>query len=134
MDNFYYRYLETTETKNLTTSELAPHVWGAFSFEGDLMVALKNKQSAAFPGIKEMAKSIPRAQQPKVRFGLWAEVAELTVEHGKLILKSEINWGFPDYTDPAKALQKVTIFEYDDLARFRKELALKLEDVCELFL
>jgi hypothetical protein len=47
---------------------------------------------------------------------------------------SEINWGFPDFQDPSKRLQKIVNFNYDELAVFRKQLALKLEEAAELFL
>lgn len=133
LDNFHYRYLETTLNKNLKTQELMSGVYGAMSFEDNMVEALRNKNSSAFPGIKEMAKSIPPASKPKVRYSLMVEVLELSAEKGKLILKSEINWDFPDYQDPSKRLQKQLTFTYPELAVFRKELALKLEEVCELF-
>lgn len=134
MDNFYYRYLETSESKNLKTTELRNHTWGAVSFESSMVEALKVKEPKAHQGILELAKSIPKAQKPLVRYGMWTEVAELTAEHGKLKLVAEVNWDFPNFTDTTKTSQKTIIFEYADLAQFRKELALKLESIAELFL
>lgn len=133
LDNFYYRYLETTTDKNLKTQELSPQKFGAISFESDMQQALKAPHLLAKPGIIELAKSVPRAQKPQVRYALWAEVTELSVEHGKLKLVAEINWGFPDFTSKEKWLQKKVDFSYQDLGAFRKQLALKLEEACELF-
>ena len=134
MDNFYYRYLETTVNQNLTTRKLAPHLWGARSTETSMVDALKIQNPIAKKGIIELAKSVPKAQGPAVQYELLADVEELTPEHGKIIFVAQINWGFPDFENEEKQFKKTVIFKYDDLAQFRKELAQKLEEVCESFL
>jgi hypothetical protein len=68
-----------------------------------------------------------------VRYSLSAKVQELTPEHGQLVLGSEINWDFPEFKDPSMRISKTISFKYEDLAQFRKELALKLEEACTLF-
>ncbi len=126
MDNFCYRYLETTTDKDLKTSELADHVWGAQSSESDMMSALKVQNRATKELIMELAKSVPKAEGPVVHYSLRAQVKDLVADHGHLVLVAEV-----------KALQTVkkeVVFKYDDLAQFRKGLALKLEEVCEIFL
>lgn len=134
MDNFYYRYLETAENKDLHTTEISPGVFGATSFESNMVDALKIKNPAARPGIMELAKSIPKAQKPMVRFALYTKVKELDVDHGELIITSEISWDFPEFQDSQKRTKKDVIFKYSDLGQFRKELALKLEEAAEIFL
>lgn len=134
MDNFYYRYLETTTDKNLKTGPLAPHLWGARSAEGSMVDALKIENPVAKKGIIELAKAVPKAQGPRVQYELMADVEELTPDHGEIIFVSSINWGFPDYDDPARQFKKTVTFKYEDLAQFRKELALKLEEACSIFL
>ena len=134
MDNFYYRYLETTTHKNLKTSSLGLHLWGAQSAENSMVEALKIKNPAAKRGIIDLAKTTPRELGPSVKYELLANVEELTADHGKIRFVSAINWGFPDYTDPERQLKRTVIFCYEDLAQFRKQLALKLEEACEIFL
>lgn len=134
MDNFYYRYLETTVDQNLKTMKLADHIWGARSREPSMVDALKVTNPEAKKGIIEMAKAYPKSQSPEVRYELSANVEKLTVDQGKLTLSSVINWGFPDFNDSSKVYSKKIVFIYDDLGQFRKELALKLEEVCEGFL
>lgn len=129
LDNFFYRYLETTLTKNLHTTELAPKTFGAVSFE-TMLEALKKPHPEAKAGIIALAKDDRTAQ---VRFGLWIEINDLTQDYGKMRIVSEINWGHPEYQDASKRIQKVVIFEYDDFGVFRKKLALKLEEASELF-
>jgi hypothetical protein len=133
MDNFYYRYLETVESQNLKTSQLGECVWGAVSFESSMVEALKVKQPVAHTGILELAKRVPKAQKPLVRYGLWVEVRELDPERGHLILTSEIAWDFPDFKDQGKTFRKNIDFKYQDFQVYRKELALKLEEACSLF-
>lgn len=68
-----------------------------------------------------------------VRYGLWVEVNQLSPEEGEMIFTAEINWGFPDFNDSSKRLKREVKFTYGDLGQFRKELALKLEEVSEIF-
>lgn len=129
LDNFYYRYLETTLSKDLHTTELLPHVFGAVSFES-MLEALKKPNAAAKAGIIEAAKA---DRNGTIRFGLWVAVTELTQDRGSMKIVSEINWGHPDFEDPSKRIQKVVKFDYDELFVFRKQLALKLEEASDLF-
>lgn len=134
MDNFYYRYLETTVDQNLKTQKLSDHVWGARSKETSMVDALKISNPEARKGIIAMAKTHPKSENPEVRYELSVNVEKLTSDQGKLTLMAKIDWGFPDFTNQEKKFSKKVIFTYDDLAQFRKELALKLEEVCEGFL
>jgi hypothetical protein len=134
MDNFYYRYLETTTDKNLKTTSLAPHLWGIKTTEPSMVDALKIQNPVAKKGIIELAKSVPKAEGPSVQYELLANVEELESDHGEIQFVAVINWGFPDFNDISKQFKKTVIFKYDDLAQFRKELALKLEEACEIFL
>lgn len=133
MDNFYYRYIETTESKDLKTQKLADNLWGAQSFESNMVEALKNPNPNTKPHVMELAKRIPKAQKPMVRYTLAALHGTLPAEKGKVQLIAEISWDFPNFSDSSKSFQKTKNFEYADIAVFRKGLALALEDVCSLF-
>ena len=134
MNNFYYRYMETTTDRDMKTQSFGPHLWGAKSSETSMVDALKITNPEAKKGIIEMAKAVPKAMGPKVEYELMCDVQELKPEHGQLLLTAAINWGHPDYRDPSKVFKTSVVFKYGDLAQFRKELALKLEEVCEIFL
>lgn len=134
MDNFFYRYLETTIDKNLKTKNIAPHLWGAMSRETSMQEALKIQNPLVKKGMIEMAKTYPKSQNPEVRYELLADVKELTADHGSLQFISKINWGFPEFNEEGKRFEKTVNFTYTDLAEFRKHLALKLEEACEIFL
>ena len=134
MDNFYYRYLETASSRDLKTQDLGNKTWGAVSFEDSMVDALKTKNPKTRPGIMELAKAVPKAQHPKIRLGLKAVVHELTADRGHLTLISEVSWDFPEFTDAHKSAVSKVEFKYDGLDQFRKQLALKLESACELFI
>lgn len=133
LDNFYYRYIETSISNDLHTTEILPGVFGALSFESNMVDVLKKPHPDAKAGIIDLAKRIPRDQRPMVRYGLWVEVKDLSQDYGKMKIVSEINWGFPEFQDNSKRLQKTVNFEYNDYQIFRKELALRLEEAAELF-
>lgn len=133
LDNFYYRYLETTESKNLKTTQLDKTTWGAMSFESSMMEALKSKNPKTHPGVMEMAKTIPRVQNPKIRLSLKVDVHELKQDQGHLTLTSEVHWDFPTFSDSQKRAMEKVEFKYGSFDQFRKMLALKLEEVCTLF-
>lgn len=134
MDNFYYRYLETTTHKNLRTQKLGLHLWGVKSTESSMVDALKITNRTAKEGIIDLAKSVPRSEGPLVQYELLADVEELTPDHGRLEIVSIIDWGFPDFNLESKRLKKTVHFKYTDIAQFRKELAQKLEEACDIFL
>jgi hypothetical protein len=133
LNNFYYRYLETTQNKNLATQELAPHAWGTLSYETNMVEALKTKNPLTKSHLIDFAKAHPKATNPRIRYGLWVEVKELKAEHGELKIISEVSWDFPEFLNKEKGARKTIVFKYDDLGVFRKELAKKLEEACELF-
>lgn len=133
MDNFLYRYLDTTEDKNLKTFEIAPYIYGAESFESSMVEALKISDASTKAGIMELAKTVPKAQRPTVKYRLQTQIKELTPDRGHLIITALVNWDFPHFMDRTKMTKREVEFKYNDLTQFRKELALKLEAACELF-
>lgn len=133
LDNFIYRYLETSESKNLKAFEIAPHIYGSESFENSMVEALKISDPVIKTGIMELAKSVPKAQKPTVKYRLQATVKELTSDRGHLVITASVNWDFPQFFDKSKISKREVDFKYNDLTQFRKELALKFEAACELF-
>jgi len=133
MDNFLYRYLETTENKDLKTYQIAPYIYGAESFESSMVEALKLTDPTTKSGIMELAKSVPKALKPMVKYRLQTRIKELSPEKGHLIITASVSWDFPHFIDKNKFSHREIDFRYNDLGQFRKELALKLETVCELF-
>lgn len=134
MDNFYYRYIETSLAQNLKTQQIGEHLWGAVSEESSMVDALKLQNPIAKKGIIDLAKFTPREKGPKVRYMIAADVKKLLPEAGSIDFIAEINWGFPDFNDESKIQRKVVNFKYADIAEYRKELALRLEEVSEIFL
>ena len=133
LENFFYRYLETSESKGLKVAQLNQNTFGAQSFESSMVDALKMKNPSVHPGVLELAKRVPKAQKPSVKLSLSVVIKELTSDRGELLITGEVDWGFPDFSQSETRAQKVVKFIYDDLAVFRKQLALKIEEACEIF-
>lgn len=133
LENFFYRYLETTDDKGLKVAALGEKTFGAVSLESSMVEALKIKNPEAKPGIMELAKSVPKAQKPQVQYGLRVKVDELDADRGHLVIMASISWDFPNFSAREKSVVKKVDFKWQELAQFRKELALKLEEACELF-
>lgn len=133
--NFLYRYLETSTDKDLKIENSTLGVLKAESFESNMGEAFKIKDPIIKEGVKELAKSVPKEQKPKVRYTLTTSLEDISANQGKIIIESMVNWDFPEFNSHSKKLKShKIIFEYNDPNVFRKNLALKYEEACELFL
>jgi hypothetical protein len=133
LENFFYRYLETTEDKGLKVRELAPRVLGARSRESQWREILKINNPLVKPSLLDEAKANPRASGAKTEYELSVEVKELSAQRGELMIKAIIRWDGRDFSDPTKCSEKKILFTYNELSEFRKKLALRLEEACEYF-
>ncbi len=133
--NFLYRYLETSSDKNLPIVNATPGTLKAQSFESNMGDAFKIQDPAIKEGIKSLAKTVPREEKPKIQYSLTTVIEDISGNAGKIVIISQVNWDFPEFNEHSKnAKSKKIIFEYSDPNIFRKELALKYEEACELFL
>ena len=134
MNNFYYRYLETSLDKNLQTQELAPQVLGAQSTESNSMEILKIKNPQVRPHLIEAAKTLASRGGLILTYELSAHLQEISPEKGLIVIRSLIDWSKTPVELSQKMQEKKVVFEYHSLGEFRKNLALKLEEACEIFL
>lgn len=132
--NFLYRYLETTEDKNIKIKNLDAKTLSAESFESNMGDAFKISDPEIKEGIKTLAKSVPREQKPRVQYSLTTTLEDLRDESGKIEITAKVNWNFPDFEDKKGSYKKKKVtFVYNDPFVFRKELALRFEEACDLF-
>ncbi len=132
--NFLYRYLETSSDKNIKIESPDEKTLLARSFEGNMGEAFKITDPDIKEGIKHLAKSVPREEKPKVQYSIKTTLDDLRGDQGTITIEAKVNWGFPDFSDrPGMYKNKKTVFTYNDPNIFRKELALRFEEVCELF-
>ncbi len=132
--NFLYRYLETSSDKDIRIKNADEKTLLAESFEFNMGDAFKISDSEVKEGIKNLAKSVPREQKPCVQYSLKTVLEELKGDSGKILFEAKINWNFPEFSDQKGTYKKKTAeLVYNDPNVFRKQLALKYEEVCELF-
>lgn len=133
--NFLYRYLETSADKDIPIHHATEKSLTATSYENNMGEAFKISDPEIKEGIKSLAKSVSRELNPKVRYSLQTDIVDLKGESGKIEITAEVNWGYPDYqNNPESSKRKKIVFQFQDIAAFRKGLALKYEEACELFL
>ncbi len=132
--NFLYRYLETSTDKDIAIVSSDAKTLLAQSFESNMGEAFKTSDIEVKEGVKHLAKTIPRTENPRVQYSLKTTLQDLHGDNGVILIESKINWGFPDFHDQKGNHKKKQVrLEYHDPAVFRKELALKYEEACELF-
>lgn len=132
--NFLHRYLETSTDKNLQIQNLDEKTLAAISHEENLGEAFKISAAEIKAGITRLAKSVPREEKPCVQYSLKSIFEDLRGDYGKIIIESKVSWGFPEFKEEVGSYKKKRVlFEYHDPNIFRKELALKFEEACELF-
>jgi hypothetical protein len=132
--HFLYRYMETSSDKNIQIQSIDQKTLMAKSFEGNMGEAFKTTDSEIKEGIKGLAKNVPRDEKPRVEYSLITVLEELKEDSGKIIIETRVNWNFPTFeVEKGFYKSKRVSFNYNDPNVFRKELALKYEEACELF-
>lgn len=132
--NFLYRYMETSSDKNIQIQSIDQKTLMAVSYESNMGDAFKILDPEIKEGIKGLAKSVPREQKPRVQYSLKTILEEFKEDSGKIIIEAMINWNFPNFeVQKGSYKSKRVSFIYNDPNIFRKELALKYEEACELF-
>ena len=134
MDNFLYRYLETSESQNLSTQQLAEKIFGCVSYESNMVSALKIGHPSIKPKLINFAKSVPKSQGPRIQYSILVNLKDFKSQVGEILITTQVSWDFPHFENKDNNFTKNISFKYEDLTQFRKELALKLEDACSIFL
>lgn len=133
-NNFIYRYLETSNYKNIQIQSADSKTLIAESFESNMGNAFKHSNKEIKNGIKILAKAVSREENPRVKYILKTTLEDFKNDSGKIIIEACVDWGFPDFLNNKSTSQKRTVdFLYRDPNNFRKELALKYEEACEIF-
>lgn len=132
--NFIYRYLENSSHKNIQIERLDEKTFIANSFESNMGDAFKISDKEIKEGIKSLAKSVPREHNPRVKYSLKTTLEDFKMDSGKILIEATVDWGFPDFLNHSSSCKKRRVsFSYNDPNVFRKELALKYEEACEIF-
>ena len=133
-NNFLHRYLETSVDNNILIQSQDSKTLLAESFESNMGDAFKISDQEIKGGIKALAKAVPREQNPRVKYSLKTTLEDFKGDSGKILIEAAVDWGFPDFSNQnSTSKKKHVIFSYNDPNLFRKELALKYEEACEIF-
>ena len=132
--NFLYRYIETSSDKDLKIKSINNNILIAESFEVNMGNAFKISDPIIKEAIKNLAKNTPREDKPAVKYSLKTTIHEILGEHGRIEIEAQVNWDFPEFSPTSQKCKiKKVLFEFEDPSTFRKMLALKYEEACEIF-
>ncbi|MFP5491570.1 MAG: hypothetical protein ACLGG0_08720 [Bacteriovoracia bacterium] len=103
--------------------------------ETNMGQALKTNHAGIKEAVKNLAKTIPREQNPAIVSRVKVEIHQLTADLGKITLTAHVNWAHPEHSwDNQAKIEKKKVLVWNDLTEFRKGFPLALEEVCDLFL
>ena len=135
LNNFVYRYMESPSTGKIVVDVHDNKKFLAVGVETQIMEALKAINPETKKGIIELAKAHAKKVGPQVQYILGCEVLDWVPrsESGKVRVWANVSWDFPNFQNKENANTLEKTIEFDDIMVFRKQLALMLEDVCEVF-
>jgi len=137
LDNFAFRYLETSHSKNIQTEFLGEGIYSVHSFELEPMSALKIQDQKAKKGIVTLAKrfSSTKGVGLKVKLELLCDTSKVVNGSGTIQCHAVINWNMDnDFEDDIDFTSKKSVsYDFSDILDLRNKLALLLEDVCTIF-
>ena len=130
LENFAYRYLETSVMSNLTCFKQGNCYW-VESIESDVFSALKWNHKRLKPILIELCKEFPGKLSKKISLKL---MLGTEVFDDYVLCKSIINWDFPLYKDESKQIGNIEKLHFTDLLELRNHHASVLEKVSCLFI
>ncbi|WP_127717243.1 hypothetical protein [Halobacteriovorax sp. HLS] len=138
LDNFAYRYLETSSCTDIHSQKKSDHHFYVESEDTDVMSILKTKDPIAKPALIQLAKkfSSTKGVGIKVKYELHCRFTELNSDNtGELECFSIINWNSDQNFKVEEGLhvKKSSKLKFSDPLILRNKLALLLEEVCEIF-
>ena len=134
LNNFCHRYMDTSTQSNIKT-QIDGDLFYAESIEGNILEALKISYRPVKDKVIALAKKYPtQKENQRVKFILEVNVVDLQSNSGELKISSVVQCDYPKYQNMDLEIRKTIQYTYDDILDFRKELALKLEEVCEIII
>ena len=130
LENFAYRYIETSKYKEIKCQKMAQNYY-VESIEPDVVNALKMASSELKPKLIELCKQHPGPESKKIQVKYWIGTK---IDNDKQVTCfASISWDFPEFKNKEKCLYKEEVFKFDDPMLLRNKHAAILENVCTLF-
>ena len=138
LENFAYRYLETSSHQNIIGQKISDSHFFVESIESDPIKALKVSDVIAKKGIITLAKrfSASKGLGLKVQQQLHINFKDLNSNgSGSIECFSKLNWNIDNNFKDEEGMfvLKSSSLKFDDPIILRNKLALLLEEVCEIF-
>ena len=130
LENFAYRYLETSKNKNIRC-KVEENLYWVESVEPDILECLKWNNKEVKSELIALCKNFPGQESKKIQVKLRLETK---IKNNKAISLAEINWDFPNFVSKENCLVKQNVHEFEDLLDLRNRHAAWLEELTDLFI
>jgi hypothetical protein len=131
LENFAYRYLETSTQSNIKCQFDGNDYWVS-SIESDVVAALKWDNAQLKSSLIALCKEYSGAKSKEIKIKLL--LGSKIVDEGKVECYSMINWNFPNFEKAeGKYLEKTEQITFDDPMVLRNTHAAHLENVASIF-
>jgi hypothetical protein len=130
LENFAYRYLETSENQNINCL-LEGHKFWVESTENDILEALKWKNKEVKAALIDLCKEYPgpRSKEISIRLEL-----NSTLKENKIHCQALINWDFPEFKSKDKEILRESTHHFEDYFELRNKHASWLEELTDIFI
>ena len=131
LENFAYRYLETSSQEGIKCQFDQNHFWVS-SIESDVVAALKWDNPELKKSLIDLCKKYPGAKSKDIAIKL--TLGSKIISDEKVECYSEINWNFPNFEkEEGMYLSKSEHVTFEDIMVLRNTHAAYLEKVASIF-
>ena len=129
LENFAYRYLETSTMKGIKCQFENDHFW-VESIEPNIIEALKWTNQELKNRIIDLCKKYPGSQSKQIQIRM--VLGTRTIDKKTIECLARLFWQLPSGSENS-IIEKNIEFKFDDPIELRNKHAALLEEVCEIF-
>jgi hypothetical protein len=129
LENFSYRYLETSLVKGIKCQLDANRFW-VESVEPNIALALKWTNPKLKSLLINLCKKYPGSQSKEIKIKMLLETR--TIDDHKIECSARLLWQLPSGSEEV-GVEKTVEFSFDDPIELRNKHANLLEEVCQIF-
>lgn len=129
LNNFAYRYMLDDKNAEPKSALVAENTFMVQTTSSNMKEALKNENQFIRDGIVKMIQELGM-KEAKIQSSLSIKV----ISDKQVELASSLNWNAPSFQfNESKIMLKTLTYQFEDVLELRNNLALKCEEVCEIF-
>lgn len=134
LKSFSHRYFENQKNLEIQTSIIDTSTYESKVITHTMKRVLELIGTNERPILLDKMKELVGQYRPHALQRLIIDSTSINDNgHGKLKVKLDINWDYPQFKSLNSSIKKEYIFESTDWEYLRKKFPLKLDDICDFF-